>query len=123
MPMEVGGNALDLHRKRPDLMRYSTHCFATKYYKIRANKSCPTIVSHLRKDANSFINPFDNRGITPREAARIQSFPDSYRFLGSFGIQFEQIGNAVPPLLAETIGAAIMEEIRHTKKGKGGRKE
>lgn len=109
--MDEGDNAIDLHRKRPDLMTYSTDHFHTKYFKIRADKPSPTIVAHLRKDANSFIHPRDNRGITPREAARLQSFPDHYRFLGTFGIQFEQIGNAVPPLLAEVIGAAIKEEL------------
>jgi len=109
--MDEGENALDLHMKRPDLMRYSTDNFITKYFKIRRNTPSPTIVAHLQRDANSYINPFDNRGITPREAARLQSFPDSYRFLGSFGIQFEQIGNAVPPILAEIIGTCVKEEI------------
>ncbi len=114
--MQEGDNAIDLHRKRPDLMRYSTSNFPTKYFKIRSDGQSPTIVAHLRRDANSFIHPLDNRGITPREAARIQSFPDSYRFLGSFGIQFEQIGNAVPPLLAEVIANAIFIELNRNKK-------
>lgn len=109
--MDEGENAIDLHNKRPDLMPYSTDHFHTKFYKIRADKPSPTIVAHLRKDANSFIHPSDNRGISPREAARLQSFPDYYRFLGTFGLQFEQIGNAVPPILAEVIGAAIKEEL------------
>jgi DNA (cytosine-5)-methyltransferase 1 len=108
--MREGENALDLFRKKPRLMVYSIEGFLTKYYKIRRNAPCPTIVAHLRKDANSYIHPIDNRGITPREAARIQSFPDGYRFLGGFGNQFEQIGNAVPPLLAETIANAILRE-------------
>ncbi|MBW1675728.1 MAG: DNA (cytosine-5-)-methyltransferase [Deltaproteobacteria bacterium] len=116
--MEEGENALDLHRKRPDLMPYSTKNFPTKFFKIRSGNPSPTIVAHLRRDANSFIHPRDNRGITPREAARLQSFPDNYRFLGSFGLQFEQIGNAVPPLLAEVIGNAIMEELDASKRGK-----
>lgn len=109
--MEEGENALDLHRKRPDLMRYSTRNFPTKYFKIRNDHPSPTIVAHLRKDANSFIHPRDNRGITPREAARLQSFPDNYMFLGTFGLQFEQIGNAVPPILAEVIARTIMDEL------------
>lgn len=119
--MEEGDNAIDLYNQRPDLMIYSTTNFPTKYFKIRSNMPSPTIVAHLRKDANSFIHPKDNRGITPREAARLQSFPDNYRFMGSFGIQFEQIGNAVPPLLAEVIARSIKAEIDRnrprTKKG------
>jgi DNA (cytosine-5)-methyltransferase 1 len=120
--MKDGENAIDLYKKRPDLMEYSTENFHTKYFKIPRNSPSPTIVSHLKKDANSFIHPIDNRGITPREAARFQSFPDYYRFLGNFGIQFLQIGNAVPPLLAEIIARAIMEEMypTHSSKGKYG---
>lgn len=115
--MEEGENALDLHSKRPDLMPYSTENFPTKYFKIRNDRPSPTIVAHLRRDANSFIHPRDSRGISPREAARLQSFPDNYRFLGTFGLQFEQIGNAVPPRLAEMIGKVIMEEIMVYKGG------
>ena len=109
--MEDGDNALVLHAKRPDLMPYSTRNFPTKFFKIRRDAPSPTIVAHLRRDANSFIHPLDSRGITPREAARLQSFPDCYRFLGSFGVQFEQIGNAVPPLLAQVIAEAIGREM------------
>jgi DNA (cytosine-5)-methyltransferase 1 len=110
--MKDGENALDLHRRRPDLMIYSTESFPTKYYKIRRDSPSPTIVAHLNRDANSFIHPTENRGITPREAARLQSFPDSYRFLGSFGRNFVQIGNAVPPLLAQIVAEAILKSIR-----------
>jgi len=116
--MKEGDDAIDLYSKRPDLMTYSIGNFHTKYFKIINDEPSPTIPAHLRKDANSFIHPRDNRGITPREAARLQSFPDSYRFLGSFGLQFEQIGNAVPPRLAEVIGRAIMTEIHEAKGGK-----
>ena len=116
--MNEGENALDLYRKKPELMIYSTDNFSTKYYKIKRDEPSPTILAHLRKDANSFIHPEDNRGISPREAARLQSFPDYYRFLGSFGIQFEQIGNAVPPMIAEVIGNSIMSELNINRTGK-----
>jgi DNA (cytosine-5)-methyltransferase 1 len=115
--MDEGEDALDLYRKKPELMIYSTDNFSTKYYKIKQNEPSPTILAHLRKDANSFIHPEDNRGISAREAARLQSFPDKYRFLGSFGLQLEQIGNAVPPMMAEVIGNAIMSELNINKMG------
>lgn len=114
--MNDGDNAIDLYKKDSRLMLYSTSNFPTKFFKIRRDRPSPTIVAHLRRDANSFIHPIDNRGISPREAARLQSFPDSYRFLGSFGVQFEQIGNAVPPRLAEYIALSILMEIKKNKR-------
>ena len=66
-----------------------------------------TIMAHLEKDSYMFIHPFKNRGITPREAARIQSFPDDFEFEGGMGEQFSQIGNAVPPQLAKILGQEI----------------
>ena len=63
-----------------------------------------TIVAHLQYDNNGYVHYGDTpRGITPREAARIQSFPDWYEFKGAFTYQFKQIGNAVPPLLAKEL--------------------
>jgi DNA (cytosine-5)-methyltransferase 1 len=96
--------------------------FRDKYRKLEWSKPSPTIVAHLAKDANGFVlpdyyehacpdperaDPRRNRGITPREAARLQSFPDDYIFLGSFTSWFRQIGNAVPPVAGESIGSAL----------------
>ena len=75
--------------------------------KIQLNFS-KTIIAHLETDGNSYVHPTQTRSITPREAARIQSFPDWYFFTGSLRNQFKQIGNAVPPLLA----AAIAKEFK-----------
>ena len=80
--------------------------------RIRGDAPAPTIVAHLSKDGYMFIHPDENRTITAREAARFQSFPDSYDFsaggLNSLSSQFRQIGNAVPPILAIAIGAQIL---------------
>lgn len=59
-----------------------------------------------------FMHPFLNRAITVREAARIQSFPDTFRFTGSKGVQMKQAGNAVPPLLARAIAKTILDDLR-----------
>ena len=80
---------------------YDVGSFADKYYKLDPNKPSKTIVAHLSNDNNAYVHYGSvPRGITPREAARIQSFPDYYKFHGSQGAQFKQIGNAVPPKLA-----------------------
>jgi DNA (cytosine-5)-methyltransferase 1 len=90
---------------------YPTKGFKDKMRRIRWDKPSPTIVAHLAKDGYMFIHPIEDRTITVREAARLQSFPDSFEFLGSMSSQFRQVGNAVPPILAEAIGISIMDSI------------
>lgn len=64
-------------------------------------------VGNYRK--SMIIHPWEDRGLSVREAARLQSFPDSYTFYGSIGFQQQQVGNAVPPLLAKAVFEAIIE--------------
>ena len=93
------------NEKIKDIMPYAhrNHVFKDKYFKLIANKPSRTITAHLKMDCHSHIHPFQIRSITPREAARIQSFPDDYIFLGAYLKTYMQIGNAVPPVMAKGI--------------------
>ena len=92
-------------------LMYEQKGFKDKMRRIRWDRPAPTVVAHLAKDGYMFIHPFINRTITVREAARFQSFPDSFEFKGSMASQFRQVGNAVPPILARELGEAIMKSI------------
>ena len=99
----------DLQKVRPDLVHHDPKHFGNRYTVQSYNKPGKTIVAHLYKDGNLFIHPDPSQGrtFTVREAARIQSFPDNFVFEGSRTEQYKQVGNAVPPLLAQAFAKAI----------------
>lgn len=104
--MPEGGIYADLPRR---LKRYRDDIFRDKYRRLRWDRPAGTITAHLAKDCYTHIHPDQPRTITIREAARLQSFPDNFRFYGNMGDRFRQIGNAVPPLLAWGIAAYIRQ--------------
>ncbi len=97
--------------KRGELLDspYDKSCFKDRYTRQDGYSSCSTIVAHLSKDGLMFIHPKQNRSLTAREAARIQSFPDTFEFPVPRTHQYRLIGNAVPPLVGEVLGKAIKE--------------
>ncbi len=99
----------ELAEVRPDLIHHDPKHFGNRYTVQTATKPGRTVVAHLYKDGNLFIHPDYNqeRTFTVREAARIQSFPDDFKFVGSRTNQYKQVGNAVPPLMARQIAKAI----------------
>ena len=80
-----------------------------RYHVLRPNMPSTTIIAHLHKDGNRFIHydSVQSRTITPREAARLQSFPDDFEFVGSQSAVYQMIGNAVPPKFAEAIATSV----------------
>ncbi|WP_339181054.1 DNA cytosine methyltransferase [Oceanobacillus sp. FSL W7-1293] len=97
-----------------DIMPYKSrsHMFKDKYYKLIPNIPCKTITAHMKFDCNMYIHPYQARGLTPREAARIQSYPDDYFFLGVYTKTYQQIGNSVPPLMARALGEEIIKYLQ-----------
>jgi DNA (cytosine-5)-methyltransferase 1 len=90
------------------LRRYRSDTFNDKYKRLNWDDLSRTITAHIAKDGYWYIHPEENRTLTVREAARIQTFPDSFRFAGTRSDAFRQIGNAVPPLLGRTVAEAIL---------------
>ncbi|MGD0260293.1 MAG: DNA cytosine methyltransferase [Verrucomicrobiota bacterium] len=88
---------------------YDKSTFKDRYTRQSRWYPCSTIVAHLSKDGLMFIHPTQNRSLTAREAARVQSFPDWFRFPESRTQAYQLIGNAVPPLVAEAVGLAVKE--------------
>lgn len=111
--MEQGDRSDD--PKIADIMPYARRndIFKDKYFKLENDKVCKTITAHMKFDCNMYIHPTQARGLTPREAARVQSYPDDYFFRGAYTKTYMQIGNSVPPLL----GRAIAQVIKHYMKG------
>ena len=87
---------------------YDKTSFKDRYTRQHPERACSTIVAHLAKDGLMFIHPSQNRSFTPREAARVQTFPDWFVFPEARTHSFRVIGNAVPPLIAEAVGLGIL---------------
>lgn len=97
IPTKLMGNYSDPNR-----------CHTGIYYRLREDDAS-VVIGNYRK--NMLIHPWSNRGLSVREAARLQSFPDDYVFKGSIGFQQQQVGNAVPPLLAKHVFRRIIEQL------------
>jgi DNA (cytosine-5)-methyltransferase 1 len=106
---EGDNSAVAMKRGVQFLFPYDKTSFKDRYTRQHRERLCSTIVAHLSKDGLMFIHPTQNRSLTPREAARVQSFPDWFRFPKARTHAFRLIGNAVPPLIGEAVGLAARE--------------
>lgn len=108
-----GGSWRDIpHEMLPKGLQRARRSDHTKRYgRLHPDSLCSTILTKCDPHWGSFFHPTQDRAISVREAARIQSFPDRYIFTGNLTQQFEQVGNAVPPLMAKAIGEKIKQMI------------
>ena len=97
---------------------YDVGKFPNKWRKMWKDQPARTLMAHLGKDGYSHIH-YDSdqaRTISVREAARLQSFPDGFRFSGTMNPAFRQIGNAVPPLMARALARQIMADLKNSNR-------
>jgi DNA (cytosine-5)-methyltransferase 1 len=92
---------------------YKPDKFPNKWWKLDPDMPSRTLTAHMGKDTYSHIHwdSHQKRTVSVREAARLQSFPDSFKFAGAMNAAFRQIGNAVPPLLGRAIGVALKADL------------
>lgn len=102
----------------PELKRYRDDIFDDKYKRLNWDDVSRTITAHIAKDGYWYIHPEQDRTLTVREAARLQTFPDWFRFAGPPSAAFRQIGNAVPVRLGEAVGGAVLEALAEGRKAK-----
>ncbi|TXT21303.1 MAG: hypothetical protein FD134_2722 [Gallionellaceae bacterium] len=108
-----GGSWRDIpHELLPAGLKRARRSDHTKRYgRLHPDALCSTILTKCDPHWGSFFHPTQDRALSVREAARIQTFPDRYVFTGTLTEQFEQVGNAVPPLMAKAIGEKIKQLI------------
>lgn len=100
-----GGNWEDIPDELMASYTDKTRCHTGIYRRLRGDQPS-VVIGNFRK--NMLIHPIEDRGLSVREAARLQSFPDSYVFEGSLGSKQQQVGNAVPPLLAKAVFSKVL---------------
>lgn len=100
-----GGNWKDIPSELMQNYTDCSRCHTGIYHRLSMGKPS-SVIGNYRK--NMLIHPLEDRGLSVREAARIQSFPDSFIFSGSIGQQQQQVGNAVPPMLAKIVFEKIL---------------
>jgi DNA (cytosine-5)-methyltransferase 1 len=106
--MKQGSKYMDLPKKIRNILPFREDIFHDRLKKLVNNKPSWTVIAHIGMDGYMYIHPNEIRTLSVREAARLQSFPDDFIFLGTQMQTYHQVGNAVPALLAKVLATSIM---------------
>jgi DNA (cytosine-5)-methyltransferase 1 len=113
--LEEGQTYVDLPEH---LRRYRSDIFTDKYKRLSWKEVSRSITAHIAKDGYWYIHPQQHRTLSIREAARVQTFPDWFRFAGQPTLRLRQIGNAVPPILGAAVGRQLRIALENPGKPK-----
>ncbi|WP_243078880.1 DNA cytosine methyltransferase [Pantoea sp. MQR6] len=106
--MKPGDNYMDLPPEVRKILPFQEGRFQDRLKRLVMEQPSWTILAHIGMDGYRYIHPSETRTLSVREAARIQSFPDHFKFVGNMREQYIQVGNSVPPLLAKSIADQVM---------------
>jgi len=109
--MKQGSKYMDLPKKIRNILPFREDIFADRLKRLVNSKPSWTVIAHIGMDGYMYIHPTETRTLSVREAARLQSFPDDFIFLGTQMETYHQVGNAVPVLLSEAIARSLVYKI------------
>lgn len=115
--MAQGSKYMDLPKEVRQILPFREDIFKDRLKRLIAAQPSWTVLAHIGMDGYMYIHPTENRTLSVREAARIQSFPDEFEFVGNQQDTYVQVGNAVPPLLGKAVGQSIMNYLIKVKHG------
>lgn len=111
--MAQGSKYMDLPPKIRRILPFREDIFHDRLKRLILDKPSWTVIAHIGMDGYMYIHPTENRTLSVREAARIQSFPDDFEFVGNQQETYIQVGNAVPPLLGKAIGTSLINYLEN----------
>lgn len=107
--MKQGSIYMDLPKEIRQILPFREDIFKDRLKRLVEDEPSWTVIAHIGMDGYMYIHPTENRTLSVREAARLQSFPDDFVFVGNQQETYVQVGNAVPPLLGKAIGESLMK--------------
>lgn len=113
--MKQGSKYMDLPPEIRQILPFREDIFKDRLKRLVLKEPSWTVIAHIGMDGYMYIHPTENRTLSVREAARIQSFPDDFEFVGNQQETYVQVGNAVPPLLGKAIGESLMTYLNEIK--------